>query len=281
MFASSPDANTSPRQAVCWISRFFMNTSISVLGKNCLAVLALSAWLMGCSQIVGLADAQTVKVGQLSSETEKAAPPPLKTYMGRTIAEYMTFHGAPWLVRDTREEEETPKVTMEQLGLKAGMVVCDLGCGNGFYSLPIAKAIAPNGKVLAVDIQSEMLELLSGRAIESNVKNIEPILGSVIDPKLPEAGIDLVLMVDVYHEFSHPVHMLAAIRKSLKPNGMIALVEFRGEDPQVPIKPLHKMTKKQILSEYEANGFKLAREFDRLPIQHLMFFARDENWKAQ
>ncbi len=196
-------------------------------------------------------------------------------YMGRRIAQTMGHQGAPWLIRETREVEENPTLVLEQLGVRAGMVVCDLGCGNGFYTLPLAKMVGEDGKVLAVDIQSEMLHLLALRAKDSQMKNIQPILGTVHDPKLEENSVDLILMVDVYHEFSNPVGMLAAMRKSLKKDGMIALVEFRGEDPRVPIKPLHKMTKKQILKEFGANQFKLIKEFDGLPIQHLMFFGVD------
>jgi ubiquinone/menaquinone biosynthesis C-methylase UbiE len=151
-----------------------------------------------------------------------------------------------------------------------------MGCGNGFYSLELARLVGEEGKVLAVDIQREMLQMLKERAANERIANIELIHGTVIDPKLSEASVDLMLMVDVYHEFSHPEQMLAAIRKSLKPNGRVALVEFRGEDPKVPIKPLHKMSKEQIMKEFPPNGFKLVEEFDELPWQHLMFFMRDD-----
>ncbi len=214
-----------------------------------------------------------------TKESKSELPPPLETYMGRRIADYMGYEGAPWLIRETRELEENPSVVLEQLGLKPGMVVCDLGCGNGFYTLAMAQKVAPGGKVLAVDIQPEMLQLLSRRSAETKLDNIDMILSTVVDPNLADNSVDLLLLVDVYHEFSHPVQMLAAIRKALKKDGVIALVEFRGEDPRVPIKPLHKMTKKQILKEYRANGFKLVKEFDGLPIQHLMFFGVDPDWK--
>ena len=131
--------------------------------------------------------------------------------------------------------------------------------------------------MLAVDIQPEMLQELSRRCERLEIKNVDMILGLPHDPKLPEGQVDLILMVDVYHEFSNPVEMLEAMRRSLKPNGRIALVEFRAEDPTVPIKPEHKMTKKQILKEYKANGFKLVSQYDRLPWQHLMFLGPDSN----
>jgi ubiquinone/menaquinone biosynthesis C-methylase UbiE len=134
----------------------------------------------------------------------------------------------------------------------------------------------PEGRVYAVDIQPEMLRLLKRRAEEQRVRNITPVLGTLADPKLPAGKMDLILLVDVYHEFSHPQPMLAAMRDALAPGGLCALVEFRAEDENVPIKPEHKMTKEQIMKEWPANGFKLVKAFDGLPWQHLMFFARDE-----
>jgi ubiquinone/menaquinone biosynthesis C-methylase UbiE len=154
------------------------------------------------------------------------------------------------------------------------MTVCDLGSGNGYHSLQMAKFVEPGGKIIAVDIQKEMLDQLDERAAAAGVKNVETRLGELHDPKLADNSCDLILLVDVYHEFSHPAHMLAAMRKALKPEGVVALVEFRGEDPEVPIKPEHKMTKAQIRKEWEAAGFVVAREFDALPWQHLMFWKR-------
>jgi ubiquinone/menaquinone biosynthesis C-methylase UbiE len=210
------------------------------------------------------------------AEKAEPIPPALKTYYGREIAVTMHYLGAPWLTRESREREEECSKLVKILRVKPGQTVCDMGCGNGFYTLPLAKLVGDDGRVLAVDIQPEMLELLKERAAAEKVKNIKTVLGTVVDPKLPAASLDLVLMVDVYHEFSHPEHMLRAIRQSLKPGGRIALVEFRGEDPDVPIKPLHKMTKAQIKKEFPPNGFKLVEEFDALPWQHVMFFQRDD-----
>jgi len=155
-----------------------------------------------------------------------------------------------------------------------------MGCGDGYYTMELAKRVGPTGKVIAVDIQPEMLQELSRRCERNNLKNVEMILGLPHDPKLPTGKIDLILMVDVYHEFSNPVEMLTSMRESLKPNGRIALVEFRGEDPQVPIKPEHKMTKKQILKEYQANKMGLVKEYDRLPWQHLMFMGAESQEKS-
>ncbi|WDI40294.1 class I SAM-dependent methyltransferase [Bremerella sp. P1] len=197
-------------------------------------------------------------------------------YKGREIAQTMHYNGAPWLIRESRQREEDCQKMLENLGVKPGMTICDMGCGNGFYSLKLAEMVGKDGKILAVDIQPEMLRLLKARAEEKGIENIELVLGDIDNPKLPEGKIDLILCVDVYHEFSHPVEMLAAMRKSLKPDGKIALLEFRMEDPNVPIKLLHKMSKKQMLLEYEANGFQLARQFDGLPWQHMMFFEKAE-----
>jgi ubiquinone/menaquinone biosynthesis C-methylase UbiE len=207
---------------------------------------------------------------------EPPTPPPVKEYKGREIAQTMHYLGAPWLTRESREREEDCKTMLAALHVKPGDTVCDLGCGNGFYTLKLAKLVGDKGKVVAVDIQREMLELLKDRAAEEKITNIEPVLGSVVDPKLPAGSVDIVLLVDVYHEFSNPEEMLTAIRKSLKPTGRLALAEFRAEDPNVPIKPLHKMSKAQIMKEFPPNGFKLVEEFDKLPWQHLMFFERDD-----
>lgn len=201
-------------------------------------------------------------------------PPPLTRYKGRKIAPVMTYEGADWLTRSTRIQEENPQKLIDALSIKPGQTICDLGCGNGYYTLELARLVGPEGKILAVDIQPEMLRLLENRAGLNNLKNIQLILNTPIDPKLPANSVDLILVVDVYHELSYPEHMLQALRKSLKPDGRIVLVEFRGEDPTVPIKPLHKMTKKQVRKELEPNGYKLVEEFDELPWQHVMFFGK-------
>lgn len=201
--------------------------------------------------------------------------------MGREIAQTMHYLGAPWLTRESRQREEDCETLLEELKVQPGQTVCDLGCGNGFYTLRLAKLVGEEGRVLAVDIQPEMLTLLRERAAEQQVDNVEPILGTLIDPCLPAGEMDLVLMVDVYHELSHPEHVLRKVRESLKPDGRLALVEFRLEDPEVPIKLLHKMSKEQIMKELPPNGFKLVDQFDGLPWQHLMFFQRDEEWRGE
>jgi ubiquinone/menaquinone biosynthesis C-methylase UbiE len=210
------------------------------------------------------------------AKADPKPPPPLTTYKGREIATTMHYVGAPWLVRESREREEECSTMLKALHVKPGQTVCDMGCGNGFYTLKLAEMVGKEGKVLAVDIQPEMLSLLRRRADADQLKNVKTVVGTTVDPRLPEGKVDLILCVDVYHEFSNPEEMLAAMHKSLAPHGRVALVEFRGEDPNVPIKPLHKMTKEQILKEWPPNGFKLVEQFDKLPWQHLMFFEATE-----
>jgi ubiquinone/menaquinone biosynthesis C-methylase UbiE len=181
------------------------------------------------------------------------------------------------LVRESREREEECTKLLAALDIKNGQTVCDLGCGNGFYTLKLAKLVGPQGTVWAVDIQPEMLQLLEERAEARGVPNLKSALGTATSPNLPEGQLDLVLLVDVYHEFSHPEEMLAEIRKSLAPTGRVALVEYRAEDRNVPIKPLHKMSQRQVMKEYKGNGFKLVGQYDELPWQHVFFLARDDS----
>jgi cyclopropane fatty-acyl-phospholipid synthase-like methyltransferase len=223
-------------------------------------------------------------IAPLSAQEAKAPrrqPPALKEYMGRRIAQTMHYTGAEWLTRDNREQEERCSLMLANLGVKRGMAICDMGCGNGFYTLQMAKMTGEEGHVYAVDIQPEMLKLLNQRADAQGIRNVSPILGTFTDPRLPKGKIDLILLVDVYHEFSHPEQMLAAMREALSPTGVCVLVEFRTEDPKVPIKPEHKMSKEQILKEWPANGFKVVQEFEGLPWQHMLFLARDDEWQPK
>jgi ubiquinone/menaquinone biosynthesis C-methylase UbiE len=226
---------------------------------------------------IAAAEPQAAKPRSVDTGPAEPLPPPLQFYKEREIAPYMTFHGADWLVRRERQQEEDCSKLLKALKIRPGQVVCDMGCGNGFYTLRLARLVGDKGQVLAVDIQPEMLSLLDKQLKGKHIKNVEPVLSTPIDPCLPEGKVDLILIVDVYHEFTYPDHMLKAMRKSLKPHGRIALAEFRLEDPTVPIKLLHKMSKEQILKEYEPNGFKLVEQYDELPWQHLMFFERDES----
>ncbi|MFO1486135.1 MAG: class I SAM-dependent methyltransferase [Verrucomicrobiaceae bacterium] len=203
-------------------------------------------------------------------------PPALTEYMGRQIAQTMHWKGAEWLMRRVREREEASTRMREELQVKPGMAVCDMGCGNGYHTIPLAEMVGETGKVYAVDVQPEMIEMLKTNIESKGLKNITPIVGLYHDPKLPPNSCDMILLVDVYHEFSHPVQMLAGMRAALKKDGLLVLVEFRSEDDTVPIKPEHKMSKAQINKEMNANGLTLKREFDGLPWQHLMFFGKTE-----
>ncbi len=194
-------------------------------------------------------------------------------YMGRTIAQTMHWKGAPWLLRETREKEENVTKMLAELGVEPGMTVIDVGAGNGYHALKLAEMVGENGKVIANDIQPEMLEMLEKRAgVRGLADRIDPVLGEFDDPKLPAASADIIIMVDVYHELSYPEDMLAGIRKALKPGGRLVLLEFRAEDPEVPIKELHKMSKEQVDKELGANGFRRVRSYDGLPWQHMLFY---------
>src|SRR5579884_2923629 len=172
-----------------------------------------------------------------------------KFYMGREISFVMGHQGAGWLERPEREKEEQPTKLVKMLEIKPGMVIADIGAGSGYYSFRLAKQVGAKGKVLAVDIQKEMLDIIRKRMKKNKVENIEPILGTDADPKLPAGGVDLVLMVDVYHEFAFPYEMTEALIQALKPGGRLVFVEFRREDEKVPILLAHKMTEKQVRAE--------------------------------
>ena len=199
-------------------------------------------------------------------------PPALLEYKGREIARTMHWQGAPWLMRKLREEEEKTSEMIRELRLKPGLSVADIGSGNGYHTLMMAEIIGEKGQAYAVDIQPEMLTMLKERAEKAGVKNIKLIENRFWDADLPEKSVDFVLMADVYHEFSHPEQMLSSIKKSLKEDGVVCLLEFKSEDPKVPIKPEHKMSKAQVIKEMSSNGFVLSRSYDKLPWQHLLFF---------
>ncbi len=199
-----------------------------------------------------------------------------KFYMGRELAMVMSFHGAPWLERPEREEEERLSELVKQLGLKPGMIVADVGAGSGVLSLMMAHEVGETGKVLAIDIQQEMLDLLGDKIMNNKIMNVELVLGTEKSPKLKESSIDLALMVDVYHEFEYPYEMTLELAKALKPSGRIAFVEYRREDPQVPIKLVHKMTEAQVKKEISQPEFGLRwkETIDKLPRQHIVVFDR-------
>lgn len=195
-------------------------------------------------------------------------------YMGREIAQVMGHLGAPWLERAERIDEERPDLLHPLLSLKPGMAVADIGAGTGYHSWRMAEKVGPQGRVYAVDIQPEMLSLLATNMTRRGFTNVVGVLGTVTDPKLPAASLDLVLMVDVYHEFDHPFEMLDAIVRALKPGGRVAFVEFRGEQVSVPIKPLHKMTEAQVRKEAEVHALEWVETRRELPWQHLIVFRK-------
>jgi ubiquinone/menaquinone biosynthesis C-methylase UbiE len=191
---------------------------------------------------------------------------------GRPIAQVMSAAGSDWLDRPERESEEHPDQALEALDLKRGMVVADVGAGSGFMSFKMAKLVGPAGKVYANDVQPEMLEKLRARAQRDKVANVQTVLGTETDPKLPAGSIDLILMVDVYHEFSHPQEMLDRMREALKPAGRLVLVEYRKEDPKIPIRPEHKMSVADVKTEVEAEGYQFDQVIEVLPRQHIIIF---------
>jgi ubiquinone/menaquinone biosynthesis C-methylase UbiE len=196
-----------------------------------------------------------------------------KYYMGREIAVPMGHRGADWLERPGREQEEAPDVLVRELALSPADVVADIGAGTGYFTFRLSPLV-PKGKVFAVDIENEMLDAIRSRMTAAKDQNIVPVLGDIDDPRLPSNAVDVVLMVDSYHEFSHPREMMHGIVRALRPGGRVVLVEYRLEDPEVPIKRLHKMSEKQARAEMEAVGLEWLETRDVLPRQHLMVFRK-------
>jgi SAM-dependent methyltransferase len=195
-------------------------------------------------------------------------------YMGREIARVMGHEGADWLERPERITEEQPDRVVDAMQLKPTDVVADIGAGTGYFSVLIAKKV-PQGTVIGEDIQPEMIGLMKVKLAETGITNVKPLLGTTEDPNLPAGGVDKVLMVDAYHEFDKPLEMMRGIVKGLKPDGQVVFVEYRGEDPNVPILPHHKMTEAQLSKEMAAVGLHLVRRFEDLPWQHVLFYGRE------
>ena len=193
---------------------------------------------------------------------------------GRQYAGVMGPAGADWLVRPEREQEELPEQAIAALDIPKGATVADIGAGVGYYSWRLAEVVGPSGRIYANDIQPEMIRLLKQNIKAKSISNVIPVLGTVDDPKLPKNAIDLALLVDVYHEFSEPQKMLDRIRESLKADGRLVLLEYRKEDPKVPIRPEHKMSVAEVKAEVEPEGFQLDKVLEILPWQHILIFRR-------
>jgi len=231
-------------------------------------LVALGAMVFGTIAPLGSAQVERYVSGPASADGIG------KRYMGREIAAVMGWQGAAWLEREEREREERTDLLVKALDLKPGMVVADIGAGTGYISRRIALAVAPSGKVLAVDVQPEMVEMLQALAQQERLTNIQPLLGAESDVKLAPDSVDLAIMVDVYHELAFPYEVLASIVRALKPGGRVVFVEYREEDPRVPIKPLHKMSEAQVRREAEVQSLIWERTVNALPWQHMVIFRK-------
>lgn len=215
-------------------------------------------------------------VASLALTALQAQSPGRHPVSGRVIAPVMGVGGAGWLERPEREREEAPSIAVRALGLKAGQVVADVGAGSGYYTERMADAVGPTGKVYATDIQPGMLDILKRRVAQRGLTNVELVLGTIDDPKLPANTLDLAIMVDVYHELSEPQAFVRRLRAALKPTGRLVLLEFRKEDPSVPIRPEHKMSIAEVKAELEPEGFRLSTVLNDLPWQHILVLTRTD-----
>jgi SAM-dependent methyltransferase len=195
---------------------------------------------------------------------------------GRVIAPVMGVGGAAWLERPEREAEEAPSIAIRALKITAGQTVADIGAGSGYYTVRMARVVGPAGKVFATDIQPGMLDLLARNVAKAGLGNVVPVLGTPDDPKLPPDSLDLAIMVDVYHELAAPQAFVRKLRASLKRTGRLVLLEFRKEDPRVPIRPEHKMSVTEVRRELEPEGFRLSAVLDDLPWQHILVLTRSD-----
>ncbi|GAA4346877.1 class I SAM-dependent methyltransferase [Hymenobacter saemangeumensis] len=259
--------------------RTWKTVLVSCVGAGC------ATW--GCTQLPAETHPSSLSQARLQQLVERdtsgyelAAPRDPngigKYYMGRQIAHVMGHEGAEWLERHGRRQEEGTDLLLNELQLKPTDVVADIGAGTGFFTFQLARKV-PKGQVLAVDIQPEMLAAINENKVRRKISNVVPVLGTTTDPHLPADSLDLVLIVDAYHEFDHPREMARAIRKALRPGtGRLALVEYRAEDVNVPIKRIHKMSVEQAQKEMAAAGLELVQTVGTLPQQHLLLFKRKE-----
>jgi ubiquinone/menaquinone biosynthesis C-methylase UbiE len=259
-----------------------MNQSVGTIGglaraaTLCLLTAGPAAWAQqpGAGADAPNAGRPKAEAKQAESKSAKARRDRPGFYMGRRIADVMSWQGAEWLFRETRIDEEQPEAMLDALEIAPGSTVADVGTGAGYHSIRLARRVGAGGVVLATDVQPEMLTMLKENAKAAGVDNIRPLLATQRDTKLPAGKVDLILMVDVYHECSQPDVLLAGLHKALRPGGRLVLVEFRGEDPEVPIKPEHKMTLKQVRREVEAAGFRFQKSHEFLPWQHVIVFEK-------
>src|SRR5258706_8891445 len=213
-------------------------------------------------------------LGALLAAQQTVTGPGVHPLSGRRFAQVMGYQGADWLDRDERVEEEQPDKALDAIRIAPGSIVADVGAGSGYMTAKLAARVGADGRVYASDIQAEMVALLRQRIARERLANIEPVLGSVDDPKLPVSAIDLILMVDVYHELSQPQAMLRRMHAALKPTGRLVLLEYRKEDPTIPIRPEHKMSVAEAKLEVEAEGYTLSQVNESLPRQHILVFTR-------
>jgi ubiquinone/menaquinone biosynthesis C-methylase UbiE len=218
---------------------------------------------------------QTTSLAAQERYTVKSGDPNgiSKWYMGRQIAQVMSHFGIDWLERQEREQEENTSLLLKNLALKPGMVIADIGAGSGYHSTLLSNMVG-NGKVYAVDVEREMIAYLTNRIKREGKKNIIPVLSTEKNVALPANSVDQMLLVDVYHEFSFPYEMALSMLEALKPGGKLVLVEFRAEDPNVPIKTIHKMSERQAVKEFKAAGFTFEKNISNLPWQHCLIFRK-------
>ena len=230
--------------------------------------------LKPCILLFALLSLSMFSLGQDRYKIRSGDPNGIKKwYMGRQIAQVMSHYGIDWLEREERQREENTSLLLKNLAVKPGMFIADIGAGSGYHSALLSKMVG-SGKVFAVDVEPEMIAYLNERIKKEKLSRIVPVLSTEQKVSLPENTIDMMLLVDVYHEFSYPYEMALSMRSALKPGGKLVLVEFRSEDSTVPIKTIHKMSEAQAIKEFKAAGFRFDKNIDNLPWQHCLVFTK-------